>query len=126
MISISPMQWARLKDIHEVDPINGEDSACMLELYEVLKKHGRQDRFGIAMLHKHFDVADDEVLVETTDVEGRMLTIEPMKASEAKGFIETIWKLDEAGVHAQGVCVTFCKPDDRGFHVGPIHTGRQR
>ncbi|MDT0449491.1 hypothetical protein RM609_10460 [Streptomyces sp. DSM 40473] len=37
----------------------------------VLEKHGNLDRFGLCLLHDHFPVASDEVLVETHDADAR-------------------------------------------------------
>src|SRR4051812_15073087 len=80
---MAPMQWADLKDIDEVEPIGESDSECLAEVREVLKKHGKRDRLGVALLHKHFDMAGDEVLVEYSDKEERVLTIKPVKAEAA-------------------------------------------
>lgn len=119
-LELAPMQWAKLKDIHEVEPINDGDLDCLAEVRRVLKAHGMQDRFGVALLHKHFDMAADEVLVEETDVEGRVLTIKPVKESGAGKNIQTIWKLTDGEHRAMLGCRQQCSPDIQGNH-GSFH-----
>jgi len=86
----------KLLDIKEVEPYNDKDKPVFDEIIEVLKKHNALDRFGLTLLHQHFDVPDDEVLIETTDVETRVQTIQPMKIKDvdASVTIETAWRLD--------------------------------
>ena len=94
-MTMAPTQWGRYKDIADVEPINDGDLDCLAEVSAVLKKHGKRERFGIALLHKHFEMTGDERLVEHTDVERRVLTIKPVKQSEAGPTIQTIWELGD-------------------------------
>lgn len=64
-----------LPDIDQVMPFSAADEACLKELREVLVRHAATDRFGIDLLHSHFPMADDELLLEETDVENRTQTI---------------------------------------------------
>jgi len=63
----------------------------------VLQRYGALDRFGISLIHRHFDIADDEELMEYTDVEQRTLTVKPVKKSDIDWQHTTItnWKLTE-------------------------------
>ena len=70
-IIVNPLQWTDLRDIDEVRPIDDDDAECLEEIRVVLQKHNSLDRFGIALLHSHFQIADDELLMETTDVAER-------------------------------------------------------
>ena len=107
-IVVEAMQWARLKDIDEVRPIDASDAECLEELRRVLEKHNRLRRFGVSLLHRHFDVADDELMLETTDVEKREHWVRPVKKSELKeSGIEprtTILGFDEKGSWQYCVC----------------------
>jgi hypothetical protein len=94
-LTMAPTQWGRYKDIEDLEPINDADLDCLAEVSEVLKKHGKRERFGVALLHKHFDMNRDEQLVEYTDAEARILTIKPIKKGEAGKTIETIWELGD-------------------------------
>lgn len=71
-----------LPDIDDVKPICSSDEACLREIDEVLRKHRAIDRFGINLLHSHFPMAEDEVLLEETDVLNRRQTISIVKKSE--------------------------------------------
>lgn len=94
-------------DINDVKPFSSDDEACFGELRDVLARHGALERFGITLLHGHFEIADDEILVESIDVENRTLTTRPAKATEVAGdTIETNWRLDvrEAMQRCERVC----------------------
>src|SRR4029077_2102417 len=94
-LTVAPTQWGRYKDIEDVEPLNDSDLECLAEVRDVLKKYGKRERFGVALLHKHFDMFADEQLVEYTDAETRVLTIKPVKRDEAGQTIETIWELGD-------------------------------
>ncbi len=86
--------WNDLPDIDVVEHCTERDQAVFADLREVLIRHGAIDRFGVLLLHKHFPMADDEVLVEFCDKQSRELLIKPVKAGEADQHrtIETSWK----------------------------------
>lgn len=73
-----------------------------------IEKHNCIDRFGVALLHKHFDLQEDEVLLETTDVDGREQWIRPIKESYLKeNRIEaqtTLVCYSDAGLSRMCVC----------------------
>jgi hypothetical protein len=81
----------------DVAPYGPGDSSLFLELREVLIRHGAIDRFGITLLHKHFEIREDETLVESVDAEGRTLTIHPEpinenEKDEGQGGVATSWR----------------------------------
>ena len=92
-LQVAPTQWADYKGLEDVDPIDDSDLECLAEVREVLKKYGKRERFGVALLHKHFDMDDGEVLVENTDKESRALTLKPARKETATDAVPTIWKL---------------------------------
>ncbi|WP_139361614.1 hypothetical protein [Spirosoma sp. 209] len=117
MLEATAMQLSELTDIHDVEPLNDSDYDCLTEIRDVLKKHGRQERFGVMLLHKHFDIASDEVLVEYTDIAGRMQTIKPeKKGSTLLNTIETSWILGDGGPESLLSCVTYCAKNIHGNH----------
>ena len=115
-LEMAPMQWADLKDIDEVEPIGVRDYECLAEIREVLKKHGKRDRLGVALLHKHFDMVGDEVLVEYSDKEERVLTIKPVKAGAAGNTVGTIYRLLDGGFESMMGCQQYCGKDVQGNH----------
>lgn len=113
---VQPMQWATMKDIHDIEPLSNLDSEVLRDLREVLIKHNAVDRFGITLIHKHFDVADNEQLVEFTDIKNRRLVIEPISAKDTLETIETTWRFSMAsssGPHPLTVCLTRCYYDPK-------------
>lgn len=114
------MSTKGLKHIDEILPLNDNDSACMEELKSVLQKHKALGRFGITLLHKHFEMEDDEVLLEECDEESRMLILKPVKQDSIKNqkSIETNWRLDTLTSMAK--CVSLCQydPSTPGRHNG--------
>jgi hypothetical protein len=92
-LSVAPTQWADFKNIQEVEPIDESDLECMTEVRDVLNKHGKRDRFGLALLHRHFAIRDGEVLLEDSNDDTRELTIRPVQKDTADAAVPTIWKL---------------------------------
>lgn len=93
-VEISPLQWASIADADDVRPIGEHDADCLAAIRDVLKKHGMQDRFGIALLHKHFEMSSDEILLEQNDVENRTLTIHVVKANDELEAVGTIYRFN--------------------------------
>lgn len=109
-VTISPVQWTSLKDIDDVTPLNSSDAECLAEIREILKKHNVLNRFGIALLHSHFHVAPDEVLLETSDEEARTLILSVVKEKDADhNRVGTIFQLLDGDVHAMTWCRSYCK-----------------
>ncbi|MCJ2121369.1 hypothetical protein [Methylobacterium sp. J-077] len=107
---IRPTQWANLPDIGDVPKITDSDYAVLNEIKDVLAKHNALGRFGVNLLHRHFDIRDDEILVEYTDELSRTQTIKVELLSDINtndGCIETNWTFDreDASVACRGVCV---------------------
>lgn len=90
-----------LPDVDSVPPLSEADLACLREVHEVLKRHGLLERFGVTVLHKHFDLDVGEVLLETTDVRGRVQTIRPVMTDDlprSAELLETSWSLQAGEV----------------------------
>lgn len=101
------VQFESLPDISEVGPLTDDDLACMDEIGAVLRRHGRLDRFGVTLLHKHFPVTDKEMLVESCDPDTRTLTIRPTEKSELDdlNYTVTSWHLGSGKPQMACVCV---------------------
>lgn len=101
-IVMESMQWSALTHIDDVEPIGDRDAECLEEIRLVLAKHDCLGRFGIALLHSHFDLQDGEMMLETTNVERREHWVRPVRRS----FLE------ENGMTAQTTIVGF---DENGY-----------
>jgi Chaperone of endosialidase len=99
-----------LVDITQVVPRSDADQPLFTELYEVLKRHNALRRFGVSLLHQHFEISPDEVLLETTDKTDRTQLIQPIPKAELAGldYIETSWRLDGGPKPLMAcICITF-------------------
>ncbi len=101
-VQIAAMQLSTLDHFEDVRPISDEDSLCLEEIRQVLKKHNALSRFGINLLHTHFNLDDDEIMMETTDVKNREYLVRPVKKS---------W-LKENGIEASTTVIGF---DENGY-----------
>ena len=112
---------AGLPHIDAVTARSVEDDACFKEIREVLARHQRLNRFGVTLLHHHFAVADDEIMVEECDEENRVLISRPQKVADidAASATQTNWRLDTESATAKcmGIC-TFNKEND---HIKKSH-----
>jgi len=81
-VTIQTTVWSKFQDVDKVQEFSDSDTECLRELRDVLKKHNQLERFGISLLHKHFEVANDEILLETTNIKERTQFIRPVKAKE--------------------------------------------
>jgi hypothetical protein len=91
------MGWSGLPRVDDARPLGDDDRELVAELRAVLDRYGALDRFGITLLHSHFDLEDNEILVETVDPESRVLTIQPVPEEKAAGegeLVPTSWRLD--------------------------------
>ena len=116
---LQPMEWAPLQDIDDVAPVGAADADCLKEVYEVLQRHGKVDRFGVTLLHKHFAMTDDEVLLERTDRATRSLVLQPAKldSPEISRSVQTSWRLTEdRGAVTNTWCERRCARDIHGNH----------
>lgn len=107
-----------LLDIDEVEARSDADNACFEELRKVLARHNALDRFGITLLHQHFHIGDDELLVEEVDVDSRTLIAQPVPQAEvaSRRVKETNWRLDSDAAMSACTPTTFCYVDSKNDH----------
>tara|TARA_R110000850_G_scaffold277120_1_gene423041 strand:- start:20442 stop:20819 length:378 start_codon:yes stop_codon:yes gene_type:complete len=117
--TLTPLVHNRLKDINAVQRLSSNDTACISEIKSVLKKYQNQNKFGITLLHKHFDISEDEIMVESIDVENRVLTTRPVKLKEAQktSLVQTVWCFSNDPILNKN-CESVCPTDKNGNHLG--------
>lgn len=104
---LESVQWSTLDHVDEIQPINEGDLAVLEEIRAVIDRHGYHNRFGIALLHKHFDVHDGEVALEETDEEARVSTVRVVEDDgDDANRIGTMWRFKKGT--ADPVSVTVC------------------
>jgi hypothetical protein len=57
-VVVSSSRLPRLVDIDDVRPVDATDQVVFDEVRKVLARHGALQRFGLTLLHQHFDVGD--------------------------------------------------------------------
>ncbi|MEO8527428.1 MAG: hypothetical protein ABI460_22045 [Caldimonas sp.] len=117
-ITISPLQWSRLQDLRDVAPLDAADVACMDELRHVLARHDRLGRFALHLVHKHFDVASHEVLVEYSDPLAReqFLRVETRDSEALRDAVPTTWTLHTGKAVVVCVCASRVEEGHLGRH----------
>lgn len=100
-VALQPIQWSSLDHIDEVRKIDDTDAPCLEEIRAVLEKYNCLERFGVSLLHSHFQLADDEMMLETTNVANREHWVRPVKKAdiEKDGLTTqaTILRFDQVG-----------------------------
>ncbi|MFE4961913.1 hypothetical protein [Streptomyces sp. NPDC056660] len=87
-----PARPKRLPRFAEAEGLGPQDAEFVRDLMGVLAKHGNLDRFGLCLLHDHFPLAADEVLVETNDPRARTLNIHVEKAGGTAHAKASQWR----------------------------------
>jgi hypothetical protein len=123
---IESMQYAKLPDLHDTEALSEDDVQCLTEVRDVMKRHGKLDRFALHLVHKHFNVDEDEIMCEFTDEQNRTLTIKPVKKCDVdeNQLVETTWKIGDGAVMLR--CIFACYPI-RGAVLPHVnrHSGRR-
>jgi hypothetical protein len=100
--------YRNFEHIDHVVELGPDDQLCIDEVRSVLERHGRLERIGVCLLHRHFDLADDEILLESCDEMNRTLQLRPVRRSELEGqeITYTTWSLE------QGSALQACSKKD--------------
>lgn len=113
------MVWKGLPGIDAIRPLDASDQSVVDAVREVLVQHGALERFGLTLLHSHFDLEPGEVLVEQVDANARILTTRAMhlRTETRPGALQaTSFRLDAAG--GTPMTVTYCwRPPNSTFHA---------
>lgn len=95
-LSIRPMQWAILPELHDTPPLDDDDDlACLEEIRGVLARHGKLSRFAVHLAHRHFELAPDEILIERPDPDGRTQHVAVGRLDDAREARPTTWLFEE-------------------------------
>lgn len=125
------MTTTMLNDLMPIDAperaLSAADVECLQEVRAVLARHDQMNRFGVTLLHKHFDVADGECLIETTDSDRREQSITVMRREDLDGqeVIETAWRFfpgHNVGAPMMG-CIMGCFGPNTKTCTYQAHTG---
>lgn len=83
--------------LDETAALSADDLKCFAEIREVLRKYNNLERFGVTLLHRHFDLQDNEILMETSNAGTRTMSLEPriLDTTDVTA-IDTQWYLGQS------------------------------
>jgi hypothetical protein len=94
-LSIQPMQWATLPELHQAPPLDDSDLECLEEIRDVLSRHGKLARFAMHLAHRHFELVPDEILIERPDRDGRTQCVSVGRLDAEPDARPTTWLFEE-------------------------------
>lgn len=96
-------------DIEDVEQLQSDDLACMVEVAAVLKARGKEGRFDLALRHTHFGhdgLGYSEMHVEHNGPDDSLITTTvPMDKVDPSDGRPTVWRLDGDEPVAVKMCV---------------------
>ncbi|MFD5794556.1 hypothetical protein ACFWIO_13635 [Streptomyces diastatochromogenes] len=101
-----------LPRFEEAEALGPQDAEFVRDLVAVLARHGNLNRFGLCLLHDHFPLAPDEVLVETNDARTRTLHAQVEKVDATRHTKASQWRFLPHAQGGQGA-----EPDDGTYQV---------
>lgn len=104
-LALLPMQWGSLPLLEEAGALDDADLACMRELRDVLKRHGKLKRFAVHLAHRHFELGEGEILVERPDDAARTQHVTVERAADWSGAVPTTWLFDDGPEFSLGAAV---------------------
>ena len=120
-IDMLPVQWSTLSHAPEVSGVGDSDALCMADIRSILQRYNCLNRFGVNVLHSSFELADDEILLETTDEAKREHWVRPVKKSVlAAHNMEpqtTVLRFDKQGWNQHCSCARSIHGHE-GTHMG--------
>src|SRR6202040_2080826 len=90
-LSIRPMQWANLPELHQTAALDDSDLDCLEEIRGVLSRHEKLARFAVHLAHRHFALGPDEILIERPDPDGRTQHVTVGRLSDGPDARPTTW-----------------------------------
>lgn len=83
MLHVAPLQlnWEQMVDMGDEDlgVYTPDDKPMFTQIRDTLLRHGLLKTFGLYLVHKHFDIAHDEEMVETVDFAVETIVVAPVK-----------------------------------------------
>lgn len=83
-------------DLTSAGRLSEDDYICLDEVGRRLVQEQANKRFGVTLLHSHFPVRDDEILVEKAHTDQQLVTLRPL-AEEYPGLVPTSVCFEKSG-----------------------------
>jgi hypothetical protein len=84
----SPKDYASFPDIDvsNVGTLSVDDQGCLDELGHFLMGANAHERFGATLLHRHFPIRANEILVEEVNADEKLITLRPVSDAPSDLF----------------------------------------
>jgi hypothetical protein len=97
-------------DLTSVGLLAVDDHACLAEVGRCLVREHANERFGVTLLHSHFPVRDDEILVEEAHTDPQLITLRPVSGA-CPGVVATSVCFEGAGDPFELIGLEFTSED---------------
>ena len=106
MTTTQAKNWNDLSNLLDVAHLSETDSQCLNEIQSILNKYDLTQKFGVALLHKHFELDEDEMLIERTYLKDKHLVTKPEKIGESNpdDLVTTMWRFDKDQRYGCSLC----------------------
>jgi hypothetical protein len=90
----NPAVFGQLNQFHIARKLLAERRDRILCVGNVFVRHRLHKKFGLSLLHKHFDLTDDEIIVRKVNVKRRIVNMFPKK--DQKDAVAYLWRASPA------------------------------
>jgi hypothetical protein len=97
-------------DLTSAGILAGDDYACLSETGRCLVEEHANERFGVTLLHSHFPVRDDEILVEEAHTDPQLITLRPVSGA-CSGLLATSVCFEGSGDPLELIGLEFTSED---------------
>jgi hypothetical protein len=98
--------FQRLNEFHVARDRLEETQQSLAELGDVICLHNLHGRIGVSLLHKHFEISDDEVVVR--EFVQNVSYIKPWAVNHLSSPVPYLWKAEITGRRAMYYPIEFC------------------
>jgi hypothetical protein len=102
--------FQRLNEFHVARDRFEESRESLVELGDVICLHGLHYRVGVSLLHKHFDISDNELVVR--EFVRNVSYIKPRKVDPLSSPVPYLWKAEISGRRVTYYPLEFCDYPD--------------
>jgi hypothetical protein len=126
LLLLQTVQWTKLQQIEDLEPIGERDCEVLEEIRQVLLRRGYQNRFASACFTSTSICSPARLFLEQSDESARISTIMVVPETVARDAMETAWRFSSgddirAGRNCQVRCQGFGQTGHSSQHqcVGP-------
>jgi hypothetical protein len=99
--------FQRLNEFHLAKDYLDENRTFLAELGDVICLHGLHGHVGLSLLHKHFEISDNERVVR--EFAGNVSCMTPWDANRLGSALPYLWKTEISGRRATYYPLEFCE-----------------